>query len=245
MIDLSLRTNREILDPISRWLDDPDFLKKHAVDTGDSISWAEYKRNQRDAHKRMNREAQAKALRAYWAAVKRKKHLLREVATLIPKRTMNNHQSTIGGVPEGSEAWLTATLGPFSTHETTRRGIAKEFSALGTIHPSNILPWQTILADQIEDQTTFTKLPLIYMDDRKDKISKFVHLLQMDQDGIVELEQSGDDITIHSKLRPKTDITIKDKSGNEITVAWDALSDAQKRKIITDATECQIICKTG
>ena len=48
VLSLSRKVNRELLEPISNWLDDPDFVKRHAVMIENVIlNWAEYKSKQR------------------------------------------------------------------------------------------------------------------------------------------------------------------------------------------------------
>jgi hypothetical protein len=50
-IDLRKAVYAQILEPISEWLDDPDFLKKYAVINDTGANWAEYKQKQRKRKK--------------------------------------------------------------------------------------------------------------------------------------------------------------------------------------------------
>ena len=48
-LSLSRKVNRELLEPMSEWLDDPDFMKRHQVMIENDVpNWAEYKRKARE-----------------------------------------------------------------------------------------------------------------------------------------------------------------------------------------------------
>jgi len=247
-MDLSQRTNRELLQPISQWLDDPDFWQRHAVVIEQTTSWAEYKRQQRDARERINRDQQAEALRRYWAAVKHKKALLQEVAHIIPKRTRNKPQHPEPHTEQTDQGWLTAALGPFSHSAQHARQTARDFRTARELPLSLALPWRTLLRTELSAQRRFVDLPTIHPDEpKKDTVAKFCHLLHMEQDGEVDLEQDAEgDITIRPRTRiEENTITITDQAGNELRLEWDALSDPQREKVLRDAREHRIICKEG
>lgn len=246
-VDLSVRTNQELLEPISAWLNDQDFMKRHAVVLEDGPSWAEYKRQQRDAERRINRDQQAEALRRYWAAVKHKKQLLQEVARIIPKRSPSDTTSHTGSdTTTPDRDGLAAVFGPFSHSAEHARQLSQEFQAVREMSVSETLPWRTVLRSELHTQRLFRDLPTLHEDPRKDRVARFCHLLHMDHAGEVELEQ---DETGEITIRPRqhhehNTLTIKDRQGNELRLDWDALSDAQREKVIADAGKNRIICKT-
>ncbi|MFO7881189.1 MAG: hypothetical protein R6U52_01460, partial [Kosmotogaceae bacterium] len=45
---LSHKVNDQLMQPISIWLDDPDWMTRFKVYDGDLPNWAEYKRRQRE-----------------------------------------------------------------------------------------------------------------------------------------------------------------------------------------------------
>jgi len=71
VFDLSRRINEELLRPMSRWLDDPDWLDRFRVYEDRMPNWAEYKRKQRH-WKKHQRLLMAERLRRYWQAVRNK-----------------------------------------------------------------------------------------------------------------------------------------------------------------------------
>lgn len=246
-VELSLRTNRELLQPMSEWLDDPEFMKKHALIMQDGVSWAEYKRQQRDAAVRINRDQQAEALRRYWAAVKRKKQLLEQVAQIIPKRTSHSLQCPKGTDARADQGWLTAALGPFSHSAEHSRRTAQEFQAVQDMPLSASLPWRTVLRAELSAQRRFIDLPTLHPEDqKKDTVAKFCHLLEMDQQGEVDLEQDASgDITVRPCVQAvENTVIVKDQAGNEMRLDWGSLSEAQREKVLRDAREHKIICKT-
>lgn len=244
---LSIRTNQELLEPISAWLNDQDFMQRHLVSLQDGPSWTEYKRQQRDAERRIAREQQAVRLREYWAAIKRKKALLQEVAQLIPKRSSDTTSFIVSDTTTPDQDGLAAVFGPFSHSAENARQVAQEFQAVRSMSVSETLPWRTVLRAELRHQSLFRDLPTIHQEDlRRDRVDQFRHLLHMDHAGEVELEQDeSGEITIRPREhREENHIIIKDQAGNELCVDWDALSDAQRQKVIADAVKNRIICKT-
>ena len=147
---------------------------------------------------------------------------------------------------------ILSILTPFSPIEQHRAETNMEFKQTLEMHLSNLLPWRLLLADQLHDiyETSFNALtPIIKSDPKADKISKFQHLLQMDKDGEITLQQETpeDDIQIiptSRNLIQDQEIIIKDRSGKTCEFDWTDLSDAQQNKVITDTIERKIICKT-
>jgi hypothetical protein len=82
---LSDEVNKEILEPISKWLDDPDWLEKFKA-SEDAPDWADYKRKQREWTKEQKELARTR-LKLYWQEIHRKRSLRTELSKLIGKPT--------------------------------------------------------------------------------------------------------------------------------------------------------------
>jgi len=112
---------------------------------------------------------------------------------------------------------------------------------------SNLLPWKLLLSTQLTSVKHFKDLKA-YCPAKKDRISKLMHLLQMETDGKVKLSQDRpfSDIIIEPlDIDQEQNITIKDQDGRSYHFDWQELSDNQKSKIIADIKANQILCKTA
>lgn len=246
---LSRQVNEELLRPISQWLDDPDFLKNFAVNMDEhTLNWAAYKRRARQWNQQQKAFA-AERLRLYWQEIHKKQRYRKEIATLLG----NAHCRSCTDTQMHSNlsiAFIKDIVAPFSPIEQHRAKVAFEFTHALRLSISGLLPWKLLITADIKSGAIFFRdLTSYYTKDLKvDRIAKFQHLLQMANDGEIELEQKihNGDISI-TGLEPNSDlrITIKDKAGNEIYRDWiHELSDAQRNKVIADAIERKIICKT-
>jgi len=237
-ITLSLRVNTELLEPISHWLDDPDFMDRFKVTESEKPTWAEYKRKQREYD-----------LSAAWEASRiklQKRQQLSEfqsyVAGLIPKGKATNTHLHITG-----KDYLTPILEPFSPPEQLKRETAQDFRQALSLAVSNLLPWDLLIAQHLYGPRKLSELPVHYQENpRKDRVAKLQHLLQMEQEGKVELQQAEPfqdiDITpVDIDLDQR--ITIKDQYGRSYILDWQLLSDNQRNKIITDLKDNRILCK--
>jgi len=149
--------------------------------------------------------------------------------------------------------FLLYILSPFSPIEKHRPKIAFEFNQACKFPVSDLLPWKTIMISELTEagSTTFDGLKTYLTKNKKlDKISKFQHLLQLDCDGDIILEQfehTGQiQITPNTpkSVNQKTPICIKDKSGQSYNFDWSSLNDSQKNKIIIDTIERKILCRS-
>ncbi len=250
-IDLSHAVNNELLEPISEWLDDPHFMDKHAITIESDVpNWAEYKKRQRQWTKQQKTLA-AERRRHYWQEIQRKRRFQGDLKTIFNNvQNCNYADAQTHKVEIGNQLTL-SILTQFSPIETRRIETENEFSQVLQMHISNLIPWRIFIADQIkgQDRITFNCLPsIIKTHPKADKISKFQHLLQMDKDGEIILEQFNSNepiqiISTTSNIIDDSGIIIKDQSGLTYEFDWPALSDAQKNKVIADAVERKIILK--
>ena len=79
---LSLAVNRELLEPISRWLIDPSWLERFKVCDKEIPDWGKYKRQQR-LWTRQQRVLAAERLKAYRQAIAKKQKLRHELSKIV------------------------------------------------------------------------------------------------------------------------------------------------------------------
>ncbi|MFC1828038.1 hypothetical protein ACFL0O_00315 [Thermodesulfobacteriota bacterium] len=235
---LSRKVNTELLEPISAWLDDPDFMDRFKVTESEKPDWAEYKRKQREYD-----------LRKAWEAI-RLKRLKRKrlsgyqsyVAGLIPRGKATNIHLHIAG-----KDCLTPILEPFSPPEQLKRETAQDFRQALSLAVSNLLPWNLLITQHLYGPRKLVELPVHYQENpRKDKAAKLQHLLQMEQEGKVTLQQTEPfqdiyitpvDIDLNQRIK------LKDQQGRSYEFDWQAFSDNQRNKIIADLKDNKILCK--
>ena len=154
-VTLSTDVNQQIIKPISKWLDDPDFLKKYEVLLEDRIDWAAYKRNQREWTKQQRMIA-AERLRLYWQEIRRKRSLKSEMAKLLSNRSSPDE---FEDASYESADYLSAILSPFSPKEQIRLVTIRQLEQSRTQSPSNLIPWKAILSSEIDSEKDFSDLP--------------------------------------------------------------------------------------
>ena len=239
VLSLSRKVNSDLLEPISKWLDDPDFMKRHAVTIETNVpNWAGYKRKQREWTEQQRRLA-AQKLRMYWQEVHSRKNYRKGINSLIP-RGKQRLSPILNVMPD----FLTPIVSPFSPMEQLRRDTFKLFKQAGTLSISNLLPWRLLIISDLSEPKTFTDLTE-YADDRQDKVSKLIHLLHLEMEGKVKLTQKKPfgEIQIERLCDEDAAITIKDKQGLEYHFDWQDLNDAQRNKVIADLKERKILFK--
>jgi hypothetical protein len=250
-INLSHAVNNELLEPISEWLDDPHFMDKHAITIeSDAPKWAEYKKRQRQWTKQQ-KSLSAERLRHYWQEIQRKRRFQGDLKIIFNNAQNYNYADAQTHKVENGNQLILSILTQFSPMETQRIETKNEFFQALQMHISNLLPWRFLIADQIkgQDRVTFNSLPsIIKTHPKADKISKFQHLLQMDKDGEITLEQldSNEPIQIiptSSNIVQEPEIIIKDQSGLTYEFNWQVLSNVQRNKVIADAVKRKIILK--
>lgn len=240
-ITLSQSVNDELLDPVSEWLDDPDFMKKFTV-TMDSTAcnWAAYKRQTRQWTRQQKHLAQER-LKLYWQVIHQKKKLRQEISRLIgkPCPAQQNCFSPIHG-------FLLPIIKPFSRPEQARMDLERKFSKAMNLSVSNLLPWCAILTADTTTEKNFSDLKTYLPEDKKkDRICKLMTLLHLENDGVISLNQKEpfEDFKIRPKSIGRTQISIKDRRGNKWEQDWAGLCTEEKNKLIEKIKSRQVICR--
>ena len=136
---LSNRVNTELLKPISKWLDNPDWMKRFRVYEDNTPNWANYKRRQRRWTKQQKTLA-IERLRLYWQEIRKKRTFRSEL-----------HNITSRASPRGSPQmditsyFLNPIIAPFSPKEQQRAETNLEFQQGMELSISNLLPWQALI----------------------------------------------------------------------------------------------------
>lgn len=233
--------NNELLEPISQWLDDPDFMKDFAIIIdSDTHNWAEYKRQSRQWTKQQKHLAQER-LKLYWQAIHRKKKIRQEISQLIGKSCPGQKNPFMV-----SNDFLLPIIKPFSRPEQTKMDLERKLLKAMDLSVSFLLPWRVILTSDTRSEKSFSDLKTYLPEDKKmDKICKLMNLLQLENDGVISLIQKEqfEDIEIQPKSWAQTQISIKDRQGNEWDQDWFDLCGEEKNKMIEKIKSRQIICK--
>ncbi|MFC1814108.1 hypothetical protein ACFL03_15600 [Thermodesulfobacteriota bacterium] len=246
---LSHAVNAEILEPISLWLDDPNFMEKFRINIEDQApNWKEYKRKQRQRTQQQKMLA-TERLKLYWQEIRKKRNFRKELSSILGGKTQSQfctdtltHKKAII-----DEKFLSSIIAPFSPIEQHRRETIHQFKKARTMAISNLLPWKLLLSTELTSAKHFKNLKT-YCSAKKDKVSKLMHLLQMETDGEVKLSQDNpfSDIIIEPlDVELEQSITIKDQNGQEYHFDWRELSDNQRNKIVSDMMANRILCKTA
>ena len=245
---LSRKVNKELLEPMSKWIDDPEWMPRFSACEMNSPNWALYKRRQRNLTKRQ-KALFAERMRLYRCEIRRKRALREKVAAIIPRR---EHLS----LKESQDRYLTSQnltpiLAPFSPVEQKKADVQQRFYRAYDLSISDMLPWKFLLAYNLTSSRCFADLTVHYPENRKkDIVSKLIHLLHMESDGEVSLIQSAPfgNIIIEPDSRLQENIAdcimvINDKYGDSYHFDWHHLTDIQRKKIIDDIKSNKILCK--
>ena len=237
---LSIKVNKELLEPISKWIDDPDFMKKHAVILdNEAPNWSEYKRRQRQWSQQQKLLA-AERLKLYWQEIRKRKKHRKYINSLIPR-----------GSPRGrpqlnpSSDFLSPIISPFSPIEQTRQETLRLFDQARAMTLSNRLPYRILITYELTEPKKLNELKP-YTTPKQDKIAKLQNLLQMEMEGKLKLNQYKPfgDITIEPlDMDREQSIIIKDQQGETYHFDWQDLSNAQRNKVIADIKDNRILCK--
>jgi hypothetical protein len=250
-ISLSQAVNNELLKPISQWLDDPNFMKKFSIiKNSNTHNWAKYKRQSRQWTKQQKYLAKER-LKLYWQKIREKRQYRKEISKFLYTNKKNGNFKVKESFKQSIDtAFLSDIVIPFNPIKQYFVEIAFEFRQACKVSISDLLPWKTIIISELTEtgSITLNNMRIFVTANKKlDSISKFQHLLQMDMDGEVSLEQVEHDSQIQivpKSVNQKTTIKIKDKSGQIYNFDWPSLNDAQRNKIITDTIERKILCRS-
>ena len=179
------------------------------------IDWAELKRQER-----------ANNLRIWWEKKRQRKELMQSLAKLYPKGK--------GMSTEITDANVIAELAkPFSPQGKDRRDFNKQLQEVASAGFANLLPWRHIIIKQLQDgANTFTGLKPVIPDKKKDAALRFQFLTELRHHQYIDIDQK--DPFGEIRIKPKGDfnpnLTIKDQTGNQLTMDWLDASE-QKRKL--------------
>ena len=247
---LSSRINNELLKPIGIWPNDPDWMKKLQSQDNERPDWAKYKQQSRQWTKQQKFLAQQR-LKLYWQKIREKRQYRKKISKVLYTNKKNRDFKVEKPLKRSIDtAFLSDILAPFSPIEKHRAKIAFEFSQAYKLSISDLLPWKTIIISELTENgsTTLNDMRIHFTENKRlDKISKFQHLLQMVMDGEINLKQSehvGQIQIVPKSVNQRSVIKIKDKSGQSYNFKWSSLNDAQRNKIITDAIERKILCRS-
>ena len=247
-ITLSEKINTDLLEPISRWLDNPDWMSKFEIIESQIPNWASYKQKAREWTAQQRRLA-ADRLKIYWRELRKKRNFRRKLSEIIGTKTTNTKYTNTPmrkcGIFE--ENFLSPIISPFSPEKQHEAETQREFQQALGLSVSDLLPWKLLMLNDLSQPISFTALKTYYPENRKkDTVSKLIHLLQMETDGMLKLTQKEHlgDITIEPLENDQEGtIEIKDRHGLDYKFDWHHLSDNQKTKIIADIKKNKIICK--
>lgn len=272
--DLSNRINHQIITPISQWLDDPDMLKRWQVLEDSGYDWAKLKREQRSFDRSVQAEKlklwnehqrQLKAFRKDAAAIIGS---LKECPS-NPNTQLRNYSNTQSNIQIPNELFI-----PFSPYEQHRQVTLQTFQKAQGQPIISLIPWREILikhlftphtrahthahthAHNMHNQQNKTnpnipkklsELPAYLNNPKQDLAGKFIHLLQLESEGTINLSQDthcGEiEITPLHEPKNKSDqsITITNQDGQTKSISTINLSDDQINGIIAQIQNNEIL----
>ena len=239
---LSLAVNRELLEPISQWLNDQSWFERFKISDKDIPNWAEYKRQQR-LWTRQQRILAAERLRLYRQEIIKKQKLRHELSKIVGKATPKgvcSHRFRKG--------FIVPIASPFSPPEQHKQKTRRKFLQAISFPVSDLLPWKLLITTELTKTKKLRDLEEYCSDKRIDSACKIIHLLQMETEGKVRLiqEEPFGDITLESTGElQNASITVTDEYGKNYEFDWRHITDGQRKKIITDIHKHRILCRTA
>lgn len=192
------------------------------------IDWAELKRQER-----------ANNLRIWWEKKRQRKELMQSLAKLYPKGKGTGTETDI------KETEVIAELASvFSPQRQQRRDFNNQLQEIASAGFGNLLPWRHIIIKQVLDGSdTFSSLKPVIKDKRKDAALRFQFLTELRHHqhiDIIQPEPFGE-----IRIKPKGDfnpnLTIKDQTGNQMTIDWLDVSDKKRKFALKLLKENKII----
>jgi hypothetical protein len=194
--------------------------------TSQPIDWAELKRQER-----------ANNLRIWWEKKRQRKELMRSLARLYPKGT--GAKTDILDVEVISEL-----ASVFSPHGQQRRDFNEQLQEVATAGLGSLLPWQHIIVKQVLDGIeTFAGLKPTIKDEKKDTALRFQFLTELNHHQHINMHQKDPfgEIRIALKGDFNPDVTVKDESGNQMTIDWLNISDTKRNLVLMYMKEGKIL----
>jgi hypothetical protein len=240
--DLSLAVNRELLEPLSRWLNDPSWLERFKLNDKEIPDWGKYKRGQR-LWTRQQKALAAIKLRAYRQAILKKRNLRHELSKIVGRTNPGescSHQFRKG--------FIVPIVSPFSPPEQHKEKTRQQFLQSLSFPVVDLLPWKLIITAELTKTKKFKDLEEYCSEKRLDVTCKIMHLLQMESEGKISITQEKpfEDLTLESLQKEQERcITVTDEHGKDYRFDWQDLSCNQKKKIISDIHKHRVLCKTA
>ena len=197
---VSRKVNQELMEPMSKWIDDPGWMTRFKVYEDNIPDWAKYKRKERE-WKQQQKDLFRQRMKLYWLDFNKKRNMRREVANLLNSKKGSSYRSINNAENQKSEIsktrnYLAPVLQTYSPSEEHKRNTHQDFMQALSTSLSNLLPWRIILMTEIREHTsnnntmTFEDFQTHYPEDRKKDITaKLIHLLLLESEGYLELSQ--------------------------------------------------------
>lgn len=239
---LSLAVNRELLEPISQWLNDPSWLERFKISDKDIPDWGKYKKQQR-LWTRQQRMLTAERLRLYRQEIIKKRRLRHELNKIFGRagpKGAYRHRLRGGFIVPITE--------PFSLAEQHKEKIRQKFLQSHSFPVSDLLPWELLITSELTKTKKLRDLEEYCSDKRIDSVCKIMHLLQMETEGKVRLTQEepfGDIALESTRELQNASIKVTDENGKNYDFDWQDLSHDQRKKIISDIHKHRILCRTA
>ena len=239
----------ELLKPISKWLDDPDWLKKFEKDsTTKQYNWACYKKEQRQRSKTQNYLA-AERLRHYWQEVRKKKKLREEVRDILSGSKYPQLKRDDASVSSVNSFAIVGICGVFSPDQQAHRQCRAQFEQTNQYPMSMRLPWAEIIITEVtENGGHYTKFSNLYQychqKTRQEKIGKFMAVLDMASRNMIQISQDqpfGEILIATIDEQQGTSFVVKEPNDTECHINWRLLSPRQRQRVVDDVLDNKII----
>jgi len=240
-IALSEKVDEELLKPMSRWMDNPNWLNRFKVIEEETPDWAAYKRKQRRRTKRQKYLA-AERLKLYRQEIRKRRALRNDLLPL--KKRSSPGKST--DIQFGSD-FITPIISPFSPPEQHKIETEQAFRQALSASISDLLPWKLFLMSDLREAKKFTEFKIYYPENRKrDTVSKLMHFLELEKEQRLIINQDepfGDIVIEPTDAQTKAIIRVKDQEGHDYFFDWLTLTDNQRKKIMDDIKANKIISR--
>ncbi len=253
--DLNRKIDEQLLKPLSRWVDDPDFMQRHSAGMGGKVNWAKLKRDQRRLSKRQ-RILAAERLSLYRERIQVERDRRKRISAILNESKSRSHPSPGTGQMSPMNTTdilpLAALVFPFSMAGHEKATCERAFHHARQKRASSLLPYRAFLATDVGSRPVmFRELPDYAPNRRDDRINKFQTLLQLASEGAVGLQQEshkGSITILPSQALPSNRETLSEflvqrLDGKIVPMLWTKLSDIARQDLIRDALACRIICR--
>ena len=230
---LSFRIDRDLLKPMSGWLED-DVRRLLKNEEARTYSWKNYMKRQRRWRKQRKR-----------LAVERLKKYRSEL--LKRRRFYNEMEENRSFVKECSETkhpfdpdFIKGIVSPFSYREQNRRETDLRFSLAAATPDSLLFPWKMMLRSRIKEADHLNIRDMEFQEKDnpgKETASILIHLLELETAGEIALDQKEPfgDIWVQARdVADETGFILIDRQGVDYQLDWRSLNPAQRSKIIGD-----------